>query len=129
MMQVVYLCKTRGRINKSNGPVRYVLSLLHGKSDEFRFVEILGDFARLDGVDGADGDEEDVEDLADQEGRVLHSALEDSLVSLRVGGPRARRLHPHPEDRAQQLVNTCAAIKCHWQREQVLIYIIIPGTR
>ena len=29
MMQVVYLCKTRGRINKSNGPVRYVLSLLY----------------------------------------------------------------------------------------------------
>ena len=76
---------------------------VHGESDEFGFVEIFGYFARLDGVHGANGDEEHVEHLAEQEGRVLHFALELHLVTLRIRGTRPGGLHPHPQRRAEHL--------------------------
>lgn len=80
-------------------------SYVHGETDEFRFVEILRYLSRLDGVDCADGNKQDIKDLAEQEGRILHSALEDCLVSLRISRPDSGWFHPHPQDRAQQLTD------------------------
>ena len=112
-MHVVYLDKTKSTQTDTcqetiwnNGEKwrsREAIENWHGESDEFRLVEVLRYFARLDGVHRAHDDEQHVENLAEQKRRVLHSALEDGLVALRVRCPNTRWFYPQPEHRPQRL--------------------------
>jgi len=52
---------------------------VHGETDVFGLVEILGNFARLDGVHRADDDQQHVVDERQQEPLVLHVAFQHHL--------------------------------------------------
>ena len=53
------------KVNRQEGQPDDACSI-HGKSDEFWFVKILGDLSRLYCVDGAYNNQKDIEDLAEQ---------------------------------------------------------------
>ena len=64
---------------------------VHGESNEFRLVKVLGDLACLDGVDGANDDEQHIEDLTEEQRRIFNATLQNDLITLRVDIADARR--------------------------------------